>query len=279
MNAGYRVPGLEHSQNTPRYAMWHADELELRSFLLTTATGMKAWFKSEEEAAEEHVRRTFDPENSYGDEGYSLFMDRVGIFWEQYWYQLAAGVLKDAFTLYEIFLEESAHDLLRRHGSGLKYLSTEKTWFLEDCDDFYQRYLGFQIKRPEIKHIQWIRNKMTHLRDSLRTAEGQAEAEERIDALKISGGPTDAENELGLTHYEYGRDLAFARPLTLSPLEAWRILDLLRGHIEELTVILHRIQYGTRTTAPLYNLSKGIPVNQRDRKLLIIPPSTDGAEI
>jgi hypothetical protein len=70
-------------------------------------------------------------------------MGRVGIFWEQYWYQLAAGVLKDAFTLYEIFLEEPAHDLPRRHGSGLKYLSTEKTWFLEECDDFYQRYLGF----------------------------------------------------------------------------------------------------------------------------------------
>jgi hypothetical protein len=31
-------------------------------------------------------------------------MDRVGIFWEQYWYQLAAAVIKDAFTLYEVFL-------------------------------------------------------------------------------------------------------------------------------------------------------------------------------
>ena len=258
--------------------MWHTDELELRSFLLTTATGMKAWFKSEEETAEDDVRRTFDPENFYGDEAYSLFMDRVGIFWEQYWYQLAASVLKDAFTLYEIFLEESAHDLLRRHGSGLKNLDTEKTWLLEQCDDFYQQYLGFQIKRPEIVNIQWIRNKMSHLRDSLRTLEGRAEAKERIGALDISGGPTDAETELGLPHYEYGRDLAFARPLTLSPLEAWRILDILRGHIEELTVILHRIQYGTRTTLPLYKLSQGTPVNERDKKLLIIPDSSDYAE-
>jgi hypothetical protein len=154
----------------------------------------------------------------------------------------------------------------------------DKTWLLEQCDVFYQQYLGFQIKRPEIINIQWIRNKMSHLRDSLRTMDGRAEAKERIDALDISGGPTDAESDLGLPHHEYGRDLAFARPLTLSPLEAWRILDILRRHIEELTVILHKIQYGTRTTVPLYNLSKGTPVNERDQKLLIIPPSADVAE-
>lgn len=258
--------------------MWHMDELELRSFLLTTSTGMRAWFKSEEAAAEEEVRQTFDPENSYGDEGYSLFMDRVGIFWEQYWYQLAAAVIKDGFTLYEIFLEESAHDLLRRHGSGLYNFSSEKTWLLDQCDDFYANYLGFRIKRPEIENIQWIRNKMSHLRDSLRTPEGKADFEEKIEALGISGKPSDAENELGLSHYEYGRDLAFARSLTLSPLEAWRILNILRSNIEQLTVIFHKIQYGRRTSQALKNLSKGTPVNERDRKLLIVPDlEGDGA--
>lgn len=199
--------------------------------------------------------------------------------WEQYWYQLAAGVIKDGFTLYEIFLEESAHDLLRRHGSGLRNLSTEKTWLLDQCHDFYNRYLGgYRIKRPEIENIQWIRNKMSHLRDSLRTQEGKAEFEEKLEAIRISGKPSDTEIELGLSHYEYGRDLAFAKSLTLSPLEAWRILDILRAHIEELTVILHKIQYGRRTTQALYDLSNGTPVNERDKKLLIIPEVSDGAE-
>ncbi|MBP2392779.1 hypothetical protein [Paenarthrobacter nicotinovorans] len=272
MDIGDRIPGLEHSRTTPRYAMWHANELELRSFLLTTSTGMKAWFKSEEEAAEEEARRAFDPQASYGDEAYSLFMDRVAIFWEHYWYQLAAGVIKDGFTLYEIFLEESAHDLLRAHGSGLRYLSTEKTWLLNECHDFYDRYLGgFQIKRLEIENIQWIRHKLSHLRDSLRTVGGKAEFEERIEALGISGAPSQVEDGLGIPHYDYGRDLAFAKSLTLSPLEAWWILDKLRAHVEELTVILHRIQYGRRTTQALYDLSKGKPVKERDWKLLIAP--------
>lgn len=271
MNVEDRIPGLAHSRTTPRYSTWHTDELELRSFLLGTTTGMKAWFKAEEEAAEKKVAMTVNPEDSYGDEGYSLFMDRVGIFWEQYWYQLAAAVIKDAFTLYEVFLEESAHDLLRRHGSGLVNLSTEKTWLLDQCDDFYTRYLGFPIKHGEIGDIQWIRNKMSHLRDSLRTQEGKAEFEGRIKALDISDNPTDDEAQLGLPHYDYGRELAFGPTLMLSPLEAWRVLNLLRKNMEDLTQVLHKIQYGNSTTEPLYNLSKGVPVNERDRRLLIIP--------
>jgi hypothetical protein len=271
MNVKDRIPGLEHSKTTPRYSMWHMDELELRSFLVATSTAMRAWFKAEEEAAEDEADRTMNPEDSYGDEGYNLFMDRVGIFWEQYWYQLAAAVIKDAFTLYEVFLEESAHDLLRRHGSGLRNLSTEKTWLLEQCDDFYKRYLGFPIKRDEIEHVQWIRNKMSHLRDSLRTPEGKAEFAGKIEALDISGDPGDEESDLGLPHHEYGRELAFGPTLTLSPLEAWRVLNLLRKHVEELTLILHKIQYGRYTTKPLHNLSEGTPVNERDRKLLIVP--------
>lgn len=271
MNIEDRIPGLEHSKTTPRYSMWHMDELELRSFLLATSTGMKAWFKAEEEAAEDGANRMVNPEDSYGDEGYNLFMDRVGIFWEQYWYQLAAAVIKDAFTLYEVFLEESAHDLLNRHGSGLRNLSTEKTWLLDQCDDFYTSYLGFPIKRDEIEHIQWIRNKMSHLRDSLRTPEGKVEFEGRIKALGISGDPTADEFQLSLPHYDYGRDLAFGPSLMLSPLEAWRILNLLRRNIEDLTQILHKIQYGRHTTEPLYNLSKGTAAKERDKKFLIVP--------
>lgn len=271
MNIQNRIPGLDHSQTTPRYATWHTDELELRSFLLGTTKGMKAWFKAEEEASEDEANRMVNPEDAYGDEGYSLFMDRVGIFWEQYWYQLAAAVIKDAFTLYEVFLEESAHDLLRRHGSGLVNLSTEKTWLLDQCDDFYVRYLGFPIKQGEIEDIQWIRNKMSHLRDSLRTEEGKAEFEAKIKTLDISGDPTEDEDDLDLPHHEYGRELTFGPSLILSPLEAWRVLNLLRKSIEELTVILHKIQYGNRTTTPLHNLSQGTPANEKDRRLLIIP--------
>lgn len=50
-----RVPGLEHHMTTTRYTTWHRDELELRSFLLATSMGMTAWFKTEEERAEQAI--------------------------------------------------------------------------------------------------------------------------------------------------------------------------------------------------------------------------------
>jgi hypothetical protein len=269
-----RIPGLKHRVTTVPYVIWHRDELELRSFLLASSKGMTAWFRAQEEAAENDVRGTFNPEDSYGDEGYSLFMDRVGIFWEQYWYQLAASVIKDAFTLYEVFLEKSAHDLLRPYGSGLLKLSTEDSWKMHECHDFFETYLGIDIDSSEVGDIQWIRNKLSHLRDSLRTDAGKAEFAEKIHALGIDGDATRAEKDLNLPHYDYGRNLAFGNSLTLSPLEAWRILNILRKNIEHLTKFLYQLQYGRYTTEALDDLSNGKVARERDRKILLVPTPT-----
>jgi hypothetical protein len=53
---------------------------------------------------------------------YSERMDETGNFCEQYWQQLSAAEIKVSFTLFEVFLKESAHDLLRRYESGPKNL-------------------------------------------------------------------------------------------------------------------------------------------------------------
>ncbi|MHA7306749.1 hypothetical protein ACX80E_16150 [Arthrobacter sp. TMN-49] len=277
MNLEDRIKGLDHQFTTGRYVNWHSDELELRSFLLSSSVGMTAWFQGQEEAASNDVRGTFDPQESHGDEGYNLFMDRVGIFWEQYWYQLAAAVIKDSFTLYEVFLEESAHETLRRYGSGLLKLATEDSWRANECEDFYKAYLDVDIKHEDIDAIRWIRNKLSHLRDSLRTPAGKAEFEEKIQSLGIGGDPKEDEKELGLPHYDYGRELAFGSSLSLTPLEAWRILDLLRMHIERLTQSLHKLQYGRVATQALAELSEGRVVKEKDRKILRVPNPVPGA--
>lgn len=251
--------------------MWHMDELELRSFLLTTAEGMNAWFRIQEREAETEASARYDPRESHGDEAYSLFMDRVGIFWEQYWYQLSAAVVKDAFTLYEVFLEESAHRVLQRHSSGLTKLSSEDSWRFDECRDFYKNYLHLEIEPLEVSHIHWIRNKLSHLRDSFRTDAGEAEFADRLAALGITGDETDDERGLMLSHHEYGRELAYSDSLTLSPLEAWRILDILRSHVESLTLALHALQYGPYQTEVLASLRRGKPFRARDRKILQIP--------
>ncbi|MEV8183284.1 hypothetical protein [Specibacter sp. NPDC078692] len=271
MNLEDRIKGLGHQLDTGRYVTWHRDELELRSFLLASSEGMTSWFKGQEEAATIEVQGTFDPQASHGDEGYNLFMDRVGIFWEQYWYQLAAAVIKDSFTLYEVFLEESAHETLRWYGAGLLKQATEDSWRANECEDFYKAYLGVDIKHEDIDDIRWIRNKLSHLRDSLRTTAGKSEFEEKIQSLGIGADATESEKELGLPHYDYGRDLALGSSLSLTPLEAWRILDILRMHIERLTQFLNKLQYGRYTTQALADLSEGWVLKEKDRKILRVP--------
>jgi hypothetical protein len=266
-----KIVGLEHAVTTGRYAIWHFDELEIRSFLLTSAKGMSAWFASKEEEAEIEARKSFDPHMYQGDEGYTHFMDEVGIFWEQYWQQLSAAVIKDAFTLFEVFLEESAHELLRRYGSGLKKLSTEGTWLLEQCNQFYEDYLGVTITTPAIQNVQWIRNKLSHLRNSFRTAEGKNDFAERIAALGIRGKETEYESVWGLPNEDHDASSLMTGSLVLTPLESWRILDLIRRNVEELTLVLHGIQYGSNTTPALENLRAGKTVRNRDDKLLSIP--------
>lgn len=267
-----RIVGLDHAVTIGRYATWHTDELELRGFLLTSAKGMSAWFKSKEDEAEREARTSSDPDTYQGPEAYNHFMDETGIFWEQYWQQLSAAVVKDAFTLFEVFLEESAHGLLRGYGSGLKKLSTEGTWLLRECNDFYEDYVGTTITTVEIENIQWIRNKLSHLRNSFRTTEGKNEFAEKIADLGIRGKETNEEKQWGLPNHQYEPSPLMTASLILTPLEAWRILDIIRRSVEELTVVLHDIQYGSKTTAALEDLRAGkVVLKKRDDKLLSVP--------
>ncbi|MCO4263732.1 hypothetical protein NG697_12500 [Pseudarthrobacter sp. MDT3-26] len=267
-----RIVGLDHAVTTGRYASWHFDELELRSFLLTSAKGMTAWFKSKEEEAEREGRKSFDRDTYPGLAAYNSFMDETGIFWEQYWQQLSAAVIKDAFTLFEVFLEESAHDLLRRYGSGLKKLSTEGTWLLHQCNSFYEDYVGVTITTPEIENIQWIRNKLSHLRNSFRTVEGKNEFADKVTALGIRGIESSDEEGWGLPNQDHDANSLMTGSLVLSPLESWRILDILRKNVEALTLVLHGIQYGSKTTPALDDLRAGKTVEKkRDEKLLSVP--------
>lgn len=233
---------------------------------------MSAWFKSKEEEAEREVRGCSEPDIHQGPEAYDHFMDETGIFWDQYWQQLAAAVIKDAFTLFEVFLEESAHDLLRRYGSGLKKLSTEGTWLLQQCNDFYRDYLGVTITTSEIDDIQWIRNKLSHLRNSFRTVEGKGEFAQKVAALGIRGAETKDEEWWGLPNQEHDGSSLMTGSLVLTPLESWRILDIIRKKIEALTLVFHGIQYGSNTTPALNDLRAGRTVQRkRDEKLLSVP--------
>lgn len=235
---------------------------------------MSAWFETKEQEAEAAIQH-LDPEQTDGSEAFDHFMDEVGIFWEQYWYQLASSVTKDAFTLFEVFLEESANEILRCYGSNLKSLSTEDSWRMPQCDDFYRDYLGFPIFTETVEDLQWIRNKLAHLRNELRTTTGKEEFSQKLTRLGLSEDANSDEAELRLPHFDYGRELAFTKSLVLSPLEAWIVLNLLRKIIENHTLVFHDIKYGGASTQALDDLQNGRPVNERDRRLIHIPAAPE----
>ena len=273
MHLDERFPGLDSASTTLVYATWHRDEIELRSFLLASTRGMSTWFSMKEEEAEAAVAH-LNPEEIYGDEAFSHFMDDVGIFWETYWYQLASAVVKDAFTLLEVFLEKSVDNLLRGYGSRLITLDTEDSWRMGDCRYFFDAYLGLEVMPQELDDIQWIRNKLSHLRDGFRTEDGRNEFAAKLNRLGVSHPETPEEEDLHLSHFAYGRGLAFAKSLVLSPLEAWRIMDLVRGRIDILARDLFRFRYERATTEALIKLSGGTPMRPVDRKFLLVPTAS-----
>jgi hypothetical protein len=272
MNLDDQIPGLSNDRTTHVYTTWHRDELEVRSFLLASARGMSTWFSTKEDEAEAAVAN-LDPEYMHGSEAYDHFMEEVGIFWESYWNQLASAVIKDAFTLFEVFLEESVNNLLSRYNSRLVTLDTEDSWRMSDCRWFCEAYLGFDLMTDELDAIQWIRNKLSHLRNELRTEGGREEFATKLSMLGVSHDQTSDEENLQLSHFEYGRDLTFAKSLVMSPLEAWRMLDLLRLHVDALAHVFYRFRYDPVTTEALSALGDGIPARKRDEKFLFVPDS------
>jgi hypothetical protein len=256
------TPELSASTTDVVYFVWSRAEKDLRAFLLATTRGMKPWFAEREAAAESTVGR-FDPETSYGDEGYNEFMDDVGIFWTQYWEQLAASVIKDAFKLFEIFLESSAQRILAPYGSGLVKYDTDGSWNFNEATRFYRDYLDYEVLPAEISGVKWIRDKLSHL-DQLRTQEGKQQLRDHLHVLRLDRAPTPEEKALDLFHDRWAP--SFGPELTFSPVQTWRVLELLRAHVNRLAEPFQeftRPRQTGRSAQPLINLANGIAVNPR----------------
>ncbi|WP_416430393.1 hypothetical protein [Paenarthrobacter nicotinovorans] len=266
----------EWQHTEPPYTDWNEAEKELRAVLLATTRGMQPWFAEREEAAEQEASH-LDPETRYGDEGYTAFMDDVGIFWDQYWEQIAGFVIKEAFKLFEVFLESSAQRILRRYGSGLVRFGTDDSWNFGHCKQFYRDYLGVDVLPEPIENLKWIRDKLSHLQE-LRTASGKQLLATHMDTLGLSANLAEDEQELNLYHDDWTSILGVR--LTFTPLQTWRVLQLLRNHINTLAIQFHRYSWprNGQTTEALCNLSNGIAVNPRrsssrlgDSIYLVIP--------
>lgn len=251
------------------YSSWNTEEKELRAFLLSTQRGMTLWFSQREEAAERSVQN-FDPEYMHGDEAYNSFMEDTGIFWSSYWERTASHVIRDAFRIYEVFLFASAHRVLRAYGSGLRKFGTDDTWPNDFCDYFYQEYLGCETNTAEIQAAKWVRNKLTHL-DNVDSTEGREKLKKHKTTLGLDEPIDDDERTLGLFHEE--NDWLFGPRLRFTPLQTWRILNLLREHTNTVGKLIYSFVWERKApTSGLVGIATGALLKSQDKRQINIPP-------
>lgn len=239
------------------YFKWQTDEERIRAFLTSTNRGMGAWFDARWEAAGVEADRTFNPDEHGEDLQAVLFEDDIGVWPPDYFWQLSSAVVKDAFALYEIFLEQLADAVLRRSGAGLRNLETTRSWHWDQCEAFYAHYVGVDVLPPKIQAAQWMRNKLAHLRDQLRTQEGVSEFEAHLGTLDVDGPLTAEEVDLRLTeHRPYMR-----RGVHLTQLQTWRLLDVLADHISTIALVAFPLVHGSETNSYLTAVRAKAPLD------------------
>lgn len=218
---------LDSQTVSSHYVFWQFEEQRIRAFLRATNAGMDPWLTAQWDAAETEATARFNPDHD--DEGLpaEIFEESVGVWPVDYFWQLSSAVIKDACALYEVFLESQANEVLGRGRAHLTKMSSEESWRWTDCQAFFTHYVGVDVTPPAIEAVLWIRNKMTHLRDRLRTDAGRAEFTAHLAALGIAGPATPDEAALGLVeHPPY-----MSRGVHLSQLQTWRILDVLANQV------------------------------------------------
>lgn len=251
---------LDSQTVSAEYVYWQMDELKIRGFLKATNHAMGAWLDAQWEAAESHASEIFDPD--YHDAGLvaEVYEDRVGVWPPDYFWQLSAAVVKDAVALYEVFLEQLANVVLRRAGAQLATMNTEDSWKWAECEAFYRHYVGVDVRPPDVVAVLWIRNKLAHLRDELRTEAGHAEFAAHIEALGLGNPITPEEAALGLVeHRPY-----MAHGAHLTQLQTWRLLDIIADQVGVVARAAFPYLYRRQTNGYLEALGAGAPIGVKD---------------
>jgi len=83
-------------------------------------------------------------------------------------WMLLAGVLRDAVTSFEVYLEKAREEVLRHQGQPIPVEDESPRWGPQKR--FFRR-LGVEIETAEMKQVRDLRNFLTHRRGELRTEE------------------------------------------------------------------------------------------------------------
>jgi hypothetical protein len=122
--------------------------------------------------AEEVYERIWDeagrePADSDGPEQIDIFEERVhGLHQHDYQWMHCAGILREAVTNYEVYLEKAREEIRRRTGKWQGVPENAPYW--RDLKAFYEQ-IGADIEVDDIREVRELRHFLAHRRGELRT--------------------------------------------------------------------------------------------------------------
>jgi hypothetical protein len=165
---------------------WRLVDVDQRTFLhIGLEFAREIYGRIWEEAGGEPA----DPDGP--DEQIDIFERRVrGLHEHDYRWMHCSGVLRDAVTNFEVYLEKACEEIQRRQGQAVAIADRSPWW--RELRDFYLR-VGIDIETSDIEEVRRLRDFLVHRRGELRTAEQRAEFAPKAEGL----GPLYAELDEG----------------------------------------------------------------------------------
>jgi hypothetical protein len=152
---------------TQSFDEWKLVERDLRAFLrLGLQFGAAEYARLWKEAGEE-------PGWDDGPEQVDTFEAKVDSLWEQdYAWMHLSGVLRDAVSAFEVYLEKAREEVLAHHGYSVVVPERSPSW--KQLNTFFGQ-LGLAVYTDDVEGVVELRNFLTHRRGELRTEELRAQ--------------------------------------------------------------------------------------------------------
>lgn len=142
---------------------WFLVEADQRSFLrLGLEFSRESYTRIWKEAGEE-------PWYDDGPEQLEVFEDRVdGLHETDFEWMHLAGVLREAVTGFEVYLEKAREEVLRHQGQPTEFPERSPHWGV--VVNFFAQ-LGAEVDSEKVEAVRTLRHFLAHRRGELRTAE------------------------------------------------------------------------------------------------------------
>jgi hypothetical protein len=128
-----------------------------------------------------------EPGDGDGSEQIDLFEERVeGLHQHDYEWMYCGGVLREAVTNFEVYLEKAREEVLRHQGQPTRISDRSLSWGA--AKKFCKR-IGAEIDGEEVEAVRDLRHFLTHRRGELRTKALRQKYAAEADGI----GPINAE--------------------------------------------------------------------------------------